>query len=146
MQLAIQSNKRGLSAGLLAKLYGNSLNHNKSRVDFRRQDCVLCLEMPFPLGVSPKPFPFRRRALSTSSNSEKGDAAQPTTAVEVVGTCTLGKSTTPMRLHLREHFSNLLEKKREKTVNRGDKCKAKPQFYGVRRGFIRKDRWRSIVK
>jgi len=49
-------------------------------------------------------------------------------AVEVVGTCTLGKSTTPMRLHLRGYFSNLLEKKREKTVNRGDKCKAKPQF------------------
>ena len=35
-----------------------------------------------------------------------------------------------MRLHLRGYFSNLLEKKREKTVNRGDKCKAKPQFYG----------------
>jgi len=78
-----------------------------------------------------KALPFQKTsAPPTSSNSEGGDAAQPTIAVEVVGTCTLGKSTTPMRLHPCGYFSNLLEKKREKTVNRGDKCTAKPQFYG----------------
>ena len=35
-----------------------------------------------------------------------------------------------MKFHLRGYFSNLLEKKKEKPAGKGDKCKARPRFYG----------------
>ena len=50
--------------------------------------------------------------------------------IHATGSLTYAGTTTPIRLHLRGYFSKLLQKKREKPVKAGDKCKAKPQFYG----------------
>ena len=51
-------------------------------------------------------------------------------SVNLVGTCTVNKSVTPIRLELRCYFSQLLKKNREKQSHPTDRHKVKPRFYG----------------
>ena len=50
--------------------------------------------------------------------------------VELVGTCTIGSTVTPIRLRLMGYFSRLLQKNKENKSRPTDKRKVKPRFYG----------------
>ena len=51
-------------------------------------------------------------------------------AVELVGTCTIGSTMTPIRQRLMGYFSWLLQKNKENKSRPADKRKVKPRFYG----------------
>ena len=76
------------------------------------------------------PFSNQPATATGSTASCKDTSSTETHVIELVGTCTIGSTTTPIRLHLRGYFSKLLQKKRERPTRREDKSKAKPRFYG----------------
>ena len=91
-----------------------------------------------PVDLLTKSLPFSSQpATATGSTATTGSIAscKGTTsstemhAIELVGACTIGSSTTPIRLHLRGYFSKFLQK-RERPTRREDKSKTKPRFYG----------------
>ena len=113
--------------GLIAKLWEQSFKEAHLRSGFRKTGLHPLSRDAIPAHRLTKSLPFSQPAPATSSSAS---SLQPTT-VEVVGVCTIGNTVTPIRLHLRGYFSKLLEKKRERPAGkRGDKCKAKPRFYG----------------
>ena len=86
-----------------------------------------------PVDRLTKSLPFSSQpATAASSTASCKDTTSLTEmhAIELVGTCTVGSSITPIRLHLRGYFSKLLQKKRERPTRREDKSKTKPHFYG----------------
>ena len=124
---------------LLAKLWDQSflLQHLKS--GFRRTGlCPLSraaipssrLTKALPFSRPPPTRPMQPQPAETSSSHSKAEE-QTAVTIELVGTCTVESTVTPVRLQLTGYFSQLIKKNKENTTKaRPDKRKVKPRLYG----------------
>ena len=63
-------------------------------------------------------------------NSESNDLPKQCVVLELSGECTINKTITPVRLHLRGYFTEVLQKNRQQRTRQMDKRKVRPKFYG----------------
>ena len=109
--------------GLIARLWEQSFKPAHLQGGFRKTGLCPFNRDAIPASKLTKSLPFQSQQATETSTSP------PT--IEITGTCTIeAVSSTPIRVHLRGYFTKILEKKREKSAKRGDKCKARLQFYG----------------
>ena len=107
---------------LLSKLWETSFRPQHLVSGFYR--CGLC-------PVSREAIPSHKLSTALPHAKPHDDVEPPPTiTVEMTGNCTVGDSVTPIRLHLRGYFSNLLHKNKPQKSKASDKQKAKPRFYG----------------
>ena len=124
---------------LLAKLWDQSFLPQHLKSGFRRTGLCPLSRAAIPSSRLTKALPFSRPpptrpmqpqpAETSSSHSEAEE--QTAVTIELVGTCTVESTVTPVRLQLTGYFSQLIKKNKENTTKaRPDKCKVKPRFYG----------------
>ena len=125
------SNKGGLPRPH-SRLWERSFKAAHIKSGFRKTGLHPLSRDAIPADRLTKSLPFSNQpATATGSTAScKDTSSTETHVIELVGTCTIGSTTTPIRLHLRGYFSKLLQKKRERPTRREDKSKAKPRFYG----------------
>lgn len=113
---------------LIKRLWEQSFLSAHLRSGFQKTGLHPLSRDAIPASRLSKSLPFQRDTASACASS----TSKPPETIEIhaTGSLTFGGTTTPIRLHLRGYFSKLLQKKREKPVKAGDKCKAKPHFYG----------------
>ena len=118
--------------GLISRLWERSFKAAHIKSGFRKTGLHPLSRDAIPADRLTKSLPFSSQpATATGSTAScKDTGSSETHVIELVGTCTIGSTTTPIRLHLRGYFSKLLQKKRERPTRREDKSKAKPRFYG----------------
>ena len=63
-------------------------------------------------------------------NSESNCLPKQSVVLELSGECTINKTITPVRLHLRGYFTEVLQKNRQQRTRQMDKRKVRPKFYG----------------
>ena len=64
------------------------------------------------------------------STQQSSSCSENSVIVTLSGECTLNDTVTPIRLHLRGYFTNVLQKNKQTRSRPIDKRKVKPQFYG----------------
>ena len=117
--------------GLISRLWERSFKAAHIKSGFRKTGLHPLSRDAIPVDCPTKSLPFSSQSATAtgSTASCKDTGSTETHVIELVGTCTIGSTTTPIRLHLRGYFSKLLQKKRERPTRREDKSKAKPCFY-----------------
>ena len=85
-----------------------------------------------PLSKTAIPDSKLSPALNCSTDPQPSiPTPRPRLSIEVMSKCSRGTPhLTPIRLHLRDHFARLLDKKQHKCKSDKDKRKVKPSFYG----------------
>ena len=119
--------------GLISRLWERSFKAAHIKSGFRKTGLHPLSRDAIPVDRLTKSLPFSSQpvtATGSPASCKDTTSSTETHAIELVGTCTIGSTTTPIRLHLRGYFSKLLQKKRERPTRREDKSKTKPRFYG----------------
>ena len=117
--------------GLISRLWERSFKAAHIKSGFRKTGLHPLSRDAIPADRLTKSLPFSSQpATATGSTAScKDTSSTERHVIELVGTCTIGSMTTPIRLHVCGYFSKLLQK-RERPTRREDKSKAKPRFYG----------------
>lgn len=117
---------------LLAKLWDVSFLPEHFISGFRKAGlCPFSRESISPTQLNKAlPISKPRPAVPPKSQPTVPSDDSNAVSVELVGTCTIKSAVTPIRLHLRGYFSQLLQKNRERSTHPADKRKVKPRFYG----------------